>query len=65
MVYIEYIPDDDSGMEEASSDWILLTNNQDFIKDEDVQAISQDPRNWYRSPIEWTDQYSNLIEVMK
>ncbi|MDA7925014.1 fused MFS/spermidine synthase [Mariniblastus sp.] len=65
MVYIEHIPDDNSGMEEASSDWILLTNNQDFIEDEEVQELSQDPRQWYESPIKWTDQYSNLIEVMK
>lgn len=65
MVYIEYLPDDDSGMEEASSDWILLTNNQKFIEDEEVQELSQDPRNWYSRPIKWTDQYSNLIEVMK
>ncbi len=65
MVYIEYLQDDDSGMEEASSDWILLTNNQEFIGDEEVQELSQDPRNYYQSPIKWTDQYSNLIEVMK
>ena len=65
MVYIEYLPDEDSGMEEASSDWILLTNNQEFIEDAEVQELSQDPRNYYQSPIKWTDQYSNLIEVMK
>lgn len=65
MVYIEYLPDEDSGMEEASSDWILLTNNQEFIEDKEVQELSQDPRNYYQSPIKWTDQYSNLIEVMK
>ena len=64
MVYIEHLPND-SGREEASSDWILLTNNQDFIEDKEVQELSQDPRQWYRSPIKWTDQYSNLIEVMK
>ena len=65
MVYIEYIPSDDSGMEESSSDWMLLTNNQDFIQDELIQELSQDPRQWYTLPITWTDQYSNLIEVMK
>ena len=65
MVYIEYIPSDDSGMEESSSDWMLLTNNQDFLQDELIQELSQDPRQWYALPITWTDQYSNLIEVMK
>lgn len=64
MVYIEHLPND-SGSEEASSDWILLTNNHEFIEDKEVQELSQDPRQWYSSPIKWTDQYSNLIEVMK
>ena len=64
MVYIEHLPND-SVREEASSDWILLTNNHEFIEDKEVQDLSQDPRQWYSSPIKWTDQYSNLIDVMK
>ena len=44
-------------------DWILITGNQDFINSPDVQKSLDDWPHKLRSII-WTDDYSNLFEVV-
>ncbi len=49
----------------AATEWVLLTTNQDFIRQE---AIQQAAGNWptpLNPAIQWTDDFSNLLRVLK
>jgi len=47
-----------------SSDWILVTKNRLFLDSAEVQAlVTPWPQN-ARSPVLWTDDYSNLLSVL-
>ncbi|MCC5827641.1 fused MFS/spermidine synthase [Alkalimonas sp.] len=49
----------------AATEWILLTSNQSFIRQE---AIQQAAGNWptpLNPAIQWTDDFSNLLRVLK
>jgi len=49
----------------CSSDWILLSNNQPFWADEVVcSAIVKDHDSHASVPL-WTDEYSNLFQILK
>ncbi len=48
-----------------SSTWVLMTDNPEFLKD---SAVKSKTRPWSRRdkpPIVWTDDYSNLLHVLK
>jgi hypothetical protein len=57
-IYIE----DFSG--EYGSEWVLITSNLDFINNHHVRRFRDDWHNEFR-PITWTDDFSNLFEVVK
>lgn len=59
-IYIE-----DDGEDEFSdvSDWVLITSNQTFLNDPSVRS-SQDEWLHELKPIIWTDNFSNLFEVV-
>jgi hypothetical protein len=48
----------------AASTWVLLTNNQDFLNDGEVQAHAHPPQK-DQPEILWTDKFSNLWKVLK
>jgi len=49
----------------SASDWILLTNNEQFWNDEEVHnAIAKDHGRYTPVPL-WTDEYSNLFQLLK
>ena len=50
---------------EASSNWVILTANEQFLKDREVCSLSTDTGGIKASAIEWTDQCCNLLEVLK
>lgn len=53
------------GVQDISSDWILLSNNQAFLNLTQLQAYQQNvsyPSGNFRV---WTDDYSNLFSVLK
>ena len=60
--------DDDGGDDEwdTSSNWILLTRNEEFLDDIVIKAakatgeVEDKPQ-----PVLWTDQYSNLLSILK
>ncbi|MCA9147571.1 MAG: hypothetical protein KDB05_32580, partial [Planctomycetales bacterium] len=57
--------DDDGFVGEAGSDWLLLTRNTAFLNDSEVLESSQTvERGSYRSIRPWTDQFSNLFEIL-
>jgi hypothetical protein len=49
----------------AASTWVLLTNNQDFLNDGEVQLHVQPRAPGPHKDILWTDKFSNLWEVLK
>ena len=64
MVCIDTDYGDSFGQDEASSSWCLMTTDRAFIKQPSIQALSSDDYYNDASPIQWTDQYSNLLEVL-
>ena len=64
MVCIDTDYDNSSGQDEASSSWCLLTTDKNLINQPSIQALSSDKYYNDRAPIQWTDQYSNLLEVL-
>ena len=60
-----YIEDDGHGDSyDDISDWVIITSNQAFINDLDVRRFQDD---WHHElkPITWTDDFSNLFEIVK
>jgi spermidine synthase len=56
---------DDNGWGEAASDWILLTQNLEFLNSESIREHGEDvPPPDKVIPL-WTDQYSNLFQIME
>ena len=64
MICIDTDYDDSNGQDEASSSWCLLTTDKAFINQRSIQSLSSDQYYNDASPIQWTDQYSNLLEVL-
>lgn len=61
-----------AAVQDTASEWMLVTNNQDFFGDEQIRKILEDQRarNAITQPedqriIEWTDQYSNLSDILQ
>ena len=63
MLLVETYDDGLSG--EAGSDWLLLTRNEQFLNDYDIHESSErvEPGS-YASIRPWTDQFSNLFEIL-
>lgn len=53
------------GLQPTASRWVLLTQNSDFIDRLDDQIISFREPHSPSSDIVWTDDYSNLLQVLK
>jgi SAM-dependent methyltransferase len=53
------------GWGEAASDWILLTQNLDFLNSDGVREYGQDVAPPKKEIPLWTDQYSNLFQIME
>lgn len=49
----------------ASSTWVLLTRNDAVINDPTVQSLTAEAVQSETLPIEWTDQYSNLLQILQ
>ena len=48
---------------DTKSDWVIITNNQAFLDDPDVRRLTDEWHHELR-PIIWTDDFSNLFEVV-
>ncbi|MEA3341755.1 MAG: fused MFS/spermidine synthase, partial [Chloroflexota bacterium] len=48
-----------------SSDWVLVTTNQEFLQDEEVAKGISDWPDDSRPPVVWTDDFSNLFELIR
>jgi SAM-dependent methyltransferase len=49
---------------EASSDWLLLTRNQQFLNGDAIREASETVEGTYTPVRLWTDEYSNLFQIM-
>jgi hypothetical protein len=50
---------------EAGSDWLLMTRSEDFLQDNIVRQRGQSVKPGSYKPIRpWTDQFSNLFEIL-
>ena len=62
-IRVEYISDDET-YHTYYSEWILITKNEEFIAALEANGY---PSAWERETpkdIHWTDNYSNLLEVL-
>ncbi len=48
-----------------ASDWVLLTSNREFIHASEVRKVVRPWTAEDRSPLLWTDDYSNLFHLMR
>jgi len=48
----------------TSSDWILLTQNQDFLKQDSVQLVNEPLKIAEEDEVLWTDQHSSLLPIL-
>jgi spermidine synthase len=56
--------DDDEFADAASADWLLLTHNESFLKEEAIESVAEDVVGTYTPIPRWTDQYSNLFQIL-
>ena len=47
------------------SRWMLVTENEAFLRNEAVQEAAEDGRTTFKPIRMWTDQYSNLFEILE
>ncbi|PQO32111.1 hypothetical protein DTL21_17910 [Bremerella cremea] len=62
-LYITTAPD--SATQQTGSQWIITSQNQQFLSDDTLQSAATNlgPKMVYAKP--WTDNFSNLLEVLK
>lgn len=51
--------------EALNARWILITSDKALLERPKLKAVSEDPSGGRPSPRLWTDDYSNLLQVMK
>jgi len=49
---------------DTSSTWMLVTENEVFLRNEAVQEAAEDGRTTFKPIRMWTDQYSNLFQII-
>lgn len=62
-IRVEYISDDET-YHTYYSDWILITKNQEFLAELEAHGYQSDWERETPKNIHWTDNYSNLLEVL-
>jgi SAM-dependent methyltransferase len=55
----------DAGRACSPAHWVLITHNQQFLHDDIVRAASLGEHGQYAHVPLWTDQYSNLFQILK
>ena len=49
---------------EDDNDWILIGNNTDFLRSRGMQSIQTEWSSDQPRPVRWTDDFSNLYQVL-
>jgi SAM-dependent methyltransferase len=61
--WIEDVDDDDAGV--LASDWVLLTNNEEFLADGAVRQAASERRGNFERIRLWRDDYVNLFQILR
>lgn len=61
--WVENVENDKMGI--LASDWILLTNNEKFIKSKVIENAASPQSDGYKKIRLWTDEHLNLFEILK
>ncbi len=56
---------DGGGVADSSSEWLLVTNNVPFLHSEEIQEAATTVAQPGSAIRVWTDQYSNLFQILK
>lgn len=56
--------DDYGGAGDASADWVLMTRNREFLALDAIRSAAAPIAGTYRPVRLWTDDYSNLFEIL-
>ncbi len=51
------------GLRTTPSDWVLMTNNRNFLEHRAIREASLHVDRWPDFPV-WTDQYNNLLRIL-
>ena len=62
-VYFDTDADEEKGVDTA--DWVLVTNNREFLDAAEVKKIETPWSEDSPSPVVWTDDFSNLFELIR
>jgi hypothetical protein len=56
---------DEGYVGDAASDWLLLSRNETLLHDPAIHTASEEVQGTYTPVRIWTDQYSNLFQIME
>jgi spermidine synthase len=56
--------DNDDGIGDAASEWVLLTHNREFLEAPALKDAGTEVNPEKKVPL-WTDQYSNLFQILE
>jgi hypothetical protein len=62
-VQIETLKDDEG--DPLNARWILITSDESLLERPRIKSVATDPSSGRPAPRLWTDDYSNLLQVMK
>ena len=65
MQVVKVDADDQGGVADSSSNWMIVTRNGDFLREQAVQAVIADVDPPDPEIRVWTDQYSNLFQILR
>ncbi len=64
MAVMAVYADDKHGVADSGSDWLLVTNNEEFLRCRDIAQAATPLKPWDDEIRVWTDQYSNLFQIL-
>ena len=62
---LRYFKTEATNNNQHDTQWVWLTNNQPLLNNTTIKAYSSSWLNSDKSPLIWTDNYSNLLSVLK
>ena len=60
-----FIPTPADADNPAATEWVLLSRNQRFLQQDSIRQASRPWPRPLRPEVRWTDQHSNLFQVLK
>lgn len=61
-LYFSTLP---KGAQEHGAEWVVLTNNEDYLRHSDIREFGQALGQVTPESVDWSDNYSSLLSVLK